>query len=98
MCLTLPPRFPSSGRRRWPSIEARVNRGENACVTYRQIRGQPPSSPAAQTTRYFTSVSILNIGMYIEMMTMPTMMPTPIIMTGSMIDVSEPTAASTSSS
>src|SRR5262249_32879877 len=48
--------------------------------------------------RYLTSVSILNIGMYIEMMMMPTMMPTPIIMIGSTIEVSDDTAASTSSS
>jgi hypothetical protein len=48
--------------------------------------------------RYFTSVSILNIGMYIEMMMMPTMTPTPIIMIGSTIEVSDCTDASTSSS
>ncbi len=47
---------------------------------------------------YFTSVSILNIGMYIEMMMTPTMTPTPIIMIGSTIDVSDCTDASTSSS
>jgi hypothetical protein len=46
---------------------------------------------------YLTSVSILNIGRYIEMMTMPTMMPTPIIMIGSTIDVSDDSAESTSS-
>jgi hypothetical protein len=38
---------------------------------------------------YFTRVSILNIGMYIEMMMMPTMTPTPIIMIGSTIEVSD---------
>jgi len=48
--------------------------------------------------RYLTSVSILNIGRYIEMMMMPTMTPTPIIMIGSTIDVSDCTAESTSSS
>ena len=47
---------------------------------------------------YFTRVSILNIGMYIEMMMTPTMRPTPIIMIGSTIDVSDCTDASTSSS
>src|SRR4029077_143661 len=47
---------------------------------------------------YFTRVSILNIGMYIEMMMMPTMTPTPIIMIGSTIEVSDCTDASTSSS
>ena len=39
--------------------------------------------------RYLTSVSILNIGMYIAMMITPTMQPTPIIMIGSTIDVSD---------
>ena len=53
-------------------------------------------SPAR--ARYFTSVSILNIGRYIAMMITPTMQPTPIIMIGSMIDVSDATDASTSSS
>jgi hypothetical protein len=52
--------------------------------------------PSSQ--RYFTSVSILNIGMYIAMMITPTMQPTPIIMIGSMMDVSDATDASTSSS
>ena len=47
---------------------------------------------------YLTSVSILNIGMYIAMMITPTIRPTPIIMIGSMMDVSEATDASTSSS
>jgi hypothetical protein len=51
-----------------------------------------------RTACYLTSVSILNIGMYIEMMMMPTMTPTPIIMIGSTIDVSDCTDASTSSS
>jgi hypothetical protein len=60
----------------------------------------PPADPPdpRRRRRYFTSVSILNIGMYIEMMMMPTMMPTPIIMIGSTIDVSDDTAESTSSS
>jgi hypothetical protein len=40
----------------------------------------------------------LNIGRYIEMMITPTIAPTPIIISGSMIAVSEPIAASTSSS
>jgi hypothetical protein len=47
---------------------------------------------------YLTRVSILNIGMYIEMMMTPTMSPTPIIMIGSTIEVSDCTDASTSSS
>jgi hypothetical protein len=48
--------------------------------------------------RYLTSVSILNIGRYIEMMITPTIIPTAIIISGSMIDVSVEIAASTSSS
>ena len=52
----------------------------------------------ANVKPYFNSESILNIGMYIEMMMIPTMTPTPIIMIGSTIDVSDCTDASTSSS
>jgi hypothetical protein len=55
-------------------------------------------APPAAACRYLTSVSILNIGRYIEMMMMPTMTPTPIIMIGSTIEVSDDTADSTSSS
>jgi hypothetical protein len=47
---------------------------------------------------YLTSDSNLNIGRYIEMMITPTMAPTPIIISGSMIAVSEEIAVSTSSS
>jgi hypothetical protein len=48
--------------------------------------------------RYLTSESSLNIGRYIEMMITPTISPTPIIISGSMIEVRDWTAASTSSS
>ena len=44
------------------------------------------------------SFSILNIGRYIEIRMMPTITPTPIIISGSMIEVSAPIDASTSSS
>jgi hypothetical protein len=47
---------------------------------------------------YLMSVSILNIGKYIEMMITPTISPTPIIMIGSMIEVSVWIDESTSSS
>jgi PAP2 superfamily protein len=47
---------------------------------------------------YLTSVSILNIGRYIEMMMIPTTMPTAIIISGSMIAVSVWMDESTSSS
>ena len=48
--------------------------------------------------RYLISVSILNIGRYMLMMITPTIRPTPIIISGSMIEVSDWIAASTSSS
>ena len=47
---------------------------------------------------YWTSWSILNIGRYIEMTMTPTMAPTMIIISGSMIEVSVEIAESTSSS
>jgi hypothetical protein len=47
---------------------------------------------------YLISVSILNIGRYMLMMITPTIRPTPIIISGSMIEVSDWIAASTSSS
>ena len=66
-------------------------------------RGSPCGrwrSSAGKSARYElpTSLSILNIGRYIEMTITPTMQPTPIIISGSMIEVSDETAASTSSS
>ena len=65
------------------------------------VRKSAPSTNTVTLTgrrRYFTSVSSLNIGRYIEMMITPTMQPTPIIISGSMIEVSDWIAASTSSS
>ena len=59
-------------------------------------RGTHPN--ARCLCRYLTSESILNMGRYIEMMMMPTTRPTAIIMIGSTIEVSDDTAASTSSS
>ena len=47
---------------------------------------------------YLMSVIILNIGRYIAMTIVPTITPTPIISTGSMIEVSDWMLASTSSS
>jgi hypothetical protein len=52
----------------------------------------------ASKPSYLISVSILNIGRYIEMMITPTIRPTPIIMIGSTIEVRVCTEASTSSS
>ena len=59
---------------------------------------RPRAKSASLGPRYLISVSILNIGRYIEMMITPTIMPTPIIINGSMIEVSDWIAASTSSS
>jgi hypothetical protein len=53
---------------------------------------------AASRPSYWISVSSLNMGRYIAMMMIPTMIPTPIIMSGSMIDVRLAIALSTSSS
>ena len=53
-----------------------------------------PSPPP----RYLMSVIILNIGRYIAMTIIPTIAPTQIISTGSMIEVSDWMLASTSSS
>ena len=56
------------------------------------------SNTVIRSLRYLISVSILNIGMYMAMMITPTISPTPIIISGSMIEVSDWIAASTSSS
>lgn len=60
--------------------------------------GGPPTAAAAAVARYCTSSKILNIGRYIEMTTTPTMQPTPIIIIGSMIEVSDFSIVATSSS
>jgi len=60
----------------------------------RPVRTHTP----AQKSCYLISVSNLNIGRYMLMITMPTMIPTPSIMIGSTIEVSAWTEASTSSS
>jgi hypothetical protein len=67
----------------------------DSCHAIANIGGFRQPTPDSTTTptagggrRYLISVSILNIGKYIEMMITPTIMPTPIIMIGSMIEVS----------
>ncbi len=55
-------------------------------------------SGSADRARYCTSWSSLNIGMYIAITMIPMIRPTPIIMSGSMIEVSEAIDVSTSSS
>ena len=65
----------------------------------RDHAGSVPCHPSVKRrARYLISVSSLNIGRYMEMITMPTITPTPSIMIGSTIDVSAWTEASTSSS
>ena len=63
----------------------------------RPLSGNESASQPASPS-YLTSWSILNIGRYIEMTMTPTMQPTPIIISGSMIEVSAEIDASTSSS
>ena len=59
---------------------------------------QVPGSTSPYSLVYLTSVSILNIGRYIEITIVPTIAPTPIIRIGSMIEVSDWMLESTSSS
>ncbi len=69
------------------------------CVMCRACGEQVP--PSASPYSYYWSairVIILNIGRYIAMMMTPTIIPTPIIINGSMIDVSDWIELSTSSS
>ena len=61
-----------------------------------ETAAKPADGPSS--SRYLTSVSILNIGRYIEITITPTMQPTPIIMIGSTIEVSDAIEVSTSSS
>ena len=56
------------------------------------------SPRSSRADAYLTSVSSLNIGRYIEITMIPTITPTPIIINGSMIEVSAWIDASTSSS
>ena len=77
------------------TIRATRHHGESCAKRRRQVAEPRPPPPPA---RYLISDSILNIGMYMLMMMTPTIMPTPIIMIGSMIDVREAIEASTSSS
>jgi hypothetical protein len=76
-------------------VSARTPRGRIA-----DLRALVESSALTRLgrARYLIRLSILNIGRYIEMMTTPTIMPTPIIMIGSMIEVRAWMEASTSSS
>ena len=63
--------------------------------------GRPEAALASFTVGgggYWIRVSILNIGRYIAITMTPTIIPTPIIMIGSMIEVSAWIDASTSSS
>ena len=64
----------------------------------REQRQEPSHRFTDRAPHYLMSVSILNIGRYIEMTIVPTIAPTPIIRIGSMIEVSDWMLASTSSS
>ena len=66
----------------------------------REPRQEPPHGFTRHSPplHYLMSVIILNIGRYIAMTIVPTITPTPIISTGSMIEVSDWMLASTSSS
>jgi hypothetical protein len=67
-------------------------------VTSPALLGGCTNEEAVMNGGYLTSESSLNIGRYMEMMITPTIIPTPIIISGSMIAVSEAIALSTSSS
>ena len=62
------------------------------------VAGRTRTWTTCSSLGYLISESILNIGMYMLMMITPTIRPTPIIMIGSMIEVSDWIEASTSSS
>jgi hypothetical protein len=91
-----------------PWTEVKVDSGNPARGPLLVFRRRPPrdlfkgSAVAARRPAgpvvYLTRVSILNIGKYIAMMITPTISPTPIIISGSMIEVSDVIDASTSSS
>jgi hypothetical protein len=71
-----------------------------ACAYVVEVRRRQAANVLAIVIchRYLMSVSILNIGRYIEITIVPTMTPTPIIRIGSMMDVSDWMLESTSSS
>jgi hypothetical protein len=89
-------RVVSDGDRRFnhrPRVPSRA--GTEECRTHLE------PARSAQTGGgggYWSSVSILNIGRYMAMMITPTIRPTRIIISGSMIEVSDWIEASTSSS
>ena len=70
------------------------------CISRRRLLRCCCRSAAPPLLRccYCTSSKILNIGRYIEITTTPTMQPTPIIIRGSMIEVSDFSIVATSSS
>jgi hypothetical protein len=95
---------PSQSRRcrTMTHLQAAVQAGEDrrpSRVAFPAPRSRKcPAGCDAERWCYLTSESILNIGRYIEITIVPTMIPTPIIMIGSMIEVSEAMLVSTSSS
>ncbi len=79
-------------------VQARMLRGRAAVGLRRAAIESAGMGAVLRRSNYFTSCSILNIGRYIAITIVPTMTPTPIIMIGSMIEVSEAMLVSTSSS
>ena len=67
-------------------------------LNYGEKVSPPVRTHTSAQTAYLISVSSLNIGRYMLMITTPTMIPTPSIMIGSTIEVSDWIDASTSSS
>ena len=79
------------------------SQAKGAAITHpKKCNGHPDAMPSATTAagwpHYLISVRILNIGRYIATTITPTMNPVKIMSRGSMIEVSDWMAASTSSS
>ena len=93
-------RSPWMSRRRGCGVAmgATCSRRGTGCTGRGRLRVSEAVSATTTALRYWISVSILNIGRYIAMMITPTISPTPIIISGSMIEVSDWIDASTSSS
>ena len=95
-CLSVHPWRLHGPRRaaRGPASVSRVVGPQSPCG----VSGENPRPHRRPVCCYCTSSKILNIGRYIAMTTTPTMPPTPIIMIGSMIEVSDFSIVATSSS
>ena len=83
-----------AGLRPIPGLPAAIVLASVATGLPAAVAGRPRDTKVS----YLTSESILNIGRYMAMMITPTIRPTPIIISGSMMLVSVWIEASTSSS